>query len=197
VIHYLTPLCDSNPHAVIAYFYFTFTDTKKQTKEGFLRSVIRQLCGSRPDIPDPVSQLYRRLREQNHEPDQESLEKALNASVRDFSHVFLVLDGLDEVPTANGERRGLMELLVRIRNWALPSLHLLMTSRFELEIDRGIRRMQDPSRPAVIDLNEQKEINHDIQTFVALALAATEFEDWPKDMVEEATARLLERADGM
>jgi len=182
---------------VVAYFYFTFADVAKQTKDGFLRSVIRQLCGSRPDIPGPVSQLYHHPRKQNHEPDQKSLQRALRASMEGFSHVFMVVDGLDEAPTAGGERSGLVELLLRIREWELPSLHLLITSRFDPELDRGLHRAMGSGIAEVMDLDEQKEVGHDIETFVASALAAPAFEDWPGAMVAEATTKLVEKSKGM
>jgi hypothetical protein len=62
-----------------------------------LRSLIVQLCGRRPDTPKLLLDL-RCFRDVNHQPDLESLETTLLASIQDFKTIYLVVDALDECP---------------------------------------------------------------------------------------------------
>lgn len=162
-----------------------------------LRSLVRQLCGSRPDIPEELREL-RRLRDMNHEPDEGKLEEALRATSQGFSEVFLVIDALDECPTTGDERRGLLKLLCRVHGWGLPSLHLFITSRFERDISQTLGPLFCQLSAVIIPLDQRpQEVNNDIKTVIEAELASSTFESWPQETKDKARATLVEKADGM
>ncbi|KAK1763946.1 hypothetical protein QBC33DRAFT_518125 [Phialemonium atrogriseum] len=197
VISHIQDACKDDPHKALAYFYFSFANEKKQTRGGMLRSLIRQLCGSRPDIPEQLREL-RRLRDMNHEPDEGELEEALRATSQGFSEVFLVIDALDECPTTGDERRGLLKLLCRVHGWGLPSLHLFITCRFERNISQTLAPLFCQLSAVIIPLDQRpQEVNNDIKTVIEAELASSTFESWPQETKDKARATLVEKADGM
>ena len=84
----------SDPYTAIAYFYFTFSDVQKQNTENMLRSLIVQLCGRRTDTPQLLLDL-RAFRDMNHQPDLDDLQVTLQACVKDFKDVYLIIDAND------------------------------------------------------------------------------------------------------
>jgi hypothetical protein len=78
----------------LAYYYFSFTDSEKEnhlTGDGMLCSIIKQLCCQRPDTPEPLKALGAFM-DKGRRPDSETLERALDAAVRGFSAVYLIID---------------------------------------------------------------------------------------------------------
>ncbi len=129
VIHHLEENCRSDPYSILGYFYFTFTDDKKQNTENMLRSLIVQLCGGRPDTPKSLLKLQSSTKERNLQPSLKELEETLKASMQGFKKIYVVLDALDECPLIAGERHKLMNVLECVHRWGVAELHVLYTSR--------------------------------------------------------------------
>lgn len=119
-----------DPKVVIAYFFFSFSDLKKQNVDGMLASLIKQLYASRPDTPQRVESL-REYKKRGERPDTKTLEIALIAIVHGFTAVFIVIDALDECPTLNGEQKILLVSLSRIILMLPDNVHIFCTSRPE------------------------------------------------------------------
>lgn len=102
-VRHLRDLVGLIPRAAVAHFYFSFNDIKKQKVVGMLASITKQLCHSLMDrpIPDAVNLLLQ-YKEKNEYPDIESLEKALLATVHEFTDVYVFIDAIDECPAGDG-----------------------------------------------------------------------------------------------
>lgn len=61
----------------------------------------------------------------------------LRSTVGTFSHVYIVLDALDESP----ERPELLTLLDEIYKWGIDGVHVLATSRQERDIEGGLKSL--------------------------------------------------------
>ncbi|KAL6690781.1 ankyrin repeat-containing domain protein [Trichoderma pleuroticola] len=197
VISYLRDKYASQPSTAIAYFYFSFSDIKKQEVDGMLASLIKQICVHLSSIP----QLVKRLgdyKTKGERPDTRTLEAALIASTLKLSSVHFVIDGLDECPLLNNQREKLLKSLNYILAKAPKNLHIFLTSRKERDIDLKIRGLLSPPKRVEIDLlARQRKLDEDIRRYIISTLATDNFKDWPVDIKEEVKQSLIEKADSM
>lgn len=160
-----------------------------------LRSIIKQLCSRRPDIP-PASSKLRRFREINHQPDNESLENAFKESAHDFTRVYVIIDALDECPLQ--QRNTLLDVLLNIQKLGLTNLHILYSSRQEPDIELMFR--PSISRHDITEINletRRQEINKDIRIYIDKEIASPSFDSWPPSIKENAKTALVGKAHGM
>lgn len=94
VIKYLKDQYEQDPETALAYFFFSFGNIEQQKVSVMLSSLVRQLCASRPDTPQPVKR-FEEYMAKGERPDIETLEAALICAVSGFSAVFIVVDALD------------------------------------------------------------------------------------------------------
>lgn len=203
VIYHLKSLRNSDQCKALAYFYCDFNELSTQKTTNILSSLIRQLCSQRPDTPQAVSNL-RQVKDAGQFPDLKQLEDTLQETTSEFGDVYLVIDALDECLETNkegGRRRDeLLQTLRRINRWALPNIHLLITSRPEYDIELEISSLLDDSQNAItIDLhNQHTEVNNDISTYIDERFATqTNFRSWPVHLKSEARSALIKKADNM
>ncbi|KAL6832831.1 ankyrin repeat-containing domain protein [Trichoderma camerunense] len=199
VINYLKDRHTLKPSTALAYFYFSFSDIKRQQVNGMLASLIGQICSDRPG----VSQLHaiKRLNDyktKGQRPDTQTLETALLSSASGCSAVYIIIDGLDECPLLGGQREQLLNSLRRVLAAASDNFHTFLTSRREPDIDLRIRPLLSSPAEIEIDfLNYQQAIDNDIRQYINLTLAAEKFNTWPEEVKEEARQSLIKKADCM
>jgi hypothetical protein len=186
-----------DPTAAVAYYYYSFNDEKKQTVDGMLCSLIKQLCCRRPDTPAPLLAL-REYKDKGHRPDKKSLENTLAATFRGFSDVFLIIDALDECPSRNCERETLLDCICHIHEGKHQNLHLLCTSRREADIEAALEPLLSSGPNIDIDLSRYKRaVDHDIGLHVDTMLAGRAYDPWPENLKKEARGILIEKSEGM
>ncbi|KAG7294228.1 hypothetical protein NEMBOFW57_004298 [Staphylotrichum longicolle] len=197
VINSLRDRHSSDPRTALAYFYFSFSDARKQDVIGMLASIVKQLCARRPLLPQLVERFYE-YQERGERPDTKTLEAALLAVLDGFSMVHIVIDALDECPRLNNERQRLLDTLGRICKTAPANLHLFCTSRKEADIDATLGLLLSPPHRTAIDLTRvESEHVQDIGLYIDSILASSDFGSWQNDLKNDARAVLIDRADGM
>jgi ankyrin repeat domain-containing protein 50 len=124
-----------DPLVGIAFFFFVFDDDAKQDASAMLRALILQLSSQRGDDYRLLSEL--RDSHPDAIPPNEALIRCLRQLIRAFKDVYIVLDALDESP--RGEHRGdILQVLADMRIWSESGLHLLVTSRDEVDIRESL-----------------------------------------------------------
>ncbi|KAE9381121.1 hypothetical protein N431DRAFT_1674 [Stipitochalara longipes BDJ] len=203
VIYHIKSLHNSDPYTALAYFYCDFNDISSQKTTNILSSLIRQLCSQRPDTPLAVLNL-RQIKDAGQFPELKQLEDTLRETTLEFGDVYIVIDAIDECPEINedGEtpRHELLQSLQRIHGWALPNIHILITSRPEHDIELEMNSFFSDSRTAkAIDLhNQSTDVNNDISTYIDERFASqANFRSWPIDLKLEARSALIKKADNM
>ncbi len=127
--------CKTSVRNTIAYYYFDCNESKKQTCEGFARSLIAQLCGQNSENSKTMESLFAQCGEGQREPDIESLSQALRKLTDHFEEIYFVVDALDECVD-----RSLVILLIdEVCGWHMQNLHILVTSRKDMIIERGFQ----------------------------------------------------------
>jgi hypothetical protein len=146
----------------IAFFYFSFSDEAKQDDNGILRTLLLQLSVQLQDGERDLEQL--RALYKSGSPPVHALLDSLRRFLERFRDTYILLDALDESPR-DCKREGVLRAIQVIRSWSIPGVHLLVTSRNELDI----RESLNPSRDQGISLRNS-EIDRDIANFVSYQL---------------------------
>jgi len=172
-----------------ASFYFTFSDTDKQSYNSLLRSLVVQLGWKKPSL-SMLAETYEKS--SRTRPPRDTLEKILLLAIEAFDEVFLLLDALDECPDTDETRQGVLDGLERLMQ-RTSKLRVLATSREVSDVRECMRVL----RADVIAIHTQA-VNKDIQTWVLNWL----LRDRKLRSLDVATKTLIEetishKADGM
>lgn len=189
IIDDVAPVCQPNGRNILAYYYFDFSEIKKQTCEGLVRSLVTQLFSQSSDTSKTMEALFVQCGEGQREPTTKSLAQALRELTEQFDEIYLVMDALDEcveIPTV-------MSLLDEIRGWRIQNLHILVTSRNEVIIEKGLRLL----------ITDQIHIQNvlvdaDIKLLVRQCLRSDpELSRWSEPIKAEVEKILYEGSKGM
>jgi hypothetical protein len=148
----------------IAFFYFKFDDASKQGQPAIVRALMLQLAAQSSDCETDLIRLYASCNPES--PTSERSIEYLQHMVRRFRSVYLFFDALDE-SRWNKKPESVLALVSKMRDWRLPGLHLLVTSRKE----PTIREYLSPSLGEDLVL-ENSGIKNDISNFIFFKLNA-------------------------
>ena len=102
VEHLKTYVKDKETEARIAYYCFDFNDHAKQTAQGCVQSLVKQVFEQSYDVSDALRSCYN---DTPHEtPSLVKLVEVLIAMLNDGPKTFLVIDALDECKEHDNER---------------------------------------------------------------------------------------------
>ena len=147
----------TRPGIGIAFFFFKFDDETKQDASGMLRGLILQLSSQCEDTHD-LDALYVRYRDTA--PPYDALIECLKQIVSRFRDVYLILDALDECPLVSN-REAMLDTLVQLHNSLGNRVHILATSREEIDIKDAIGSLLDGKIPM-----RNQEVQRDIALFI-------------------------------
>ncbi|KIJ28059.1 hypothetical protein M422DRAFT_270694 [Sphaerobolus stellatus SS14] len=180
---------EANSTTVLAYFFFSYTDDKKQTVYNMLSSIAAQLCKRIQNIPSEVVSLYK---ENITRPPSSVLLSIIKCISRLFRKTYIVLDALDEVSFP--ERDPILDVL-RELVWrsGLSNPNLLLTSRREPYLEAGIGHLGFEE----ICLTTPR-VDEDIKLYVSETVAReARFSKWSDTLKMEIIEILITKADGM
>ncbi|KAH6870903.1 ankyrin repeat-containing domain protein, partial [Thelonectria olida] len=146
----------ANPRIGIAFFFFTFNDQSKQDASAMLRALVLQLSSQLDDNRSLVSRLYC-----NGSPPDLALMYCLHQLVRAFKDVYIVLDALDESPR-DKHREAMLQYLAELRAWSEPGLHLIVSSRDEVDIREELGAL-----PEETIMMKNDSVDRDIASFIS------------------------------
>jgi hypothetical protein len=193
IVEHLLQHCHDDASMVMTYFYFDFKDTQKQDPELMLHSLLCQLLQRSVVIPKSVDALFSSCENGKRQPSLHTLLDVTRQVAREFAHVYVVLDALDEC----AQRSELMDMLETVAGWQLDNLHLLMTSRRERDIESSLESYL--GKEDVVCL-QRDVVNQDIQRYVQQRLRVDKgLAKWNKDATvrQEIEAALMGGAHGM
>ncbi|KAF2846474.1 HET-domain-containing protein [Plenodomus tracheiphilus IPT5] len=192
-IEHLLQHCHDDVSMVTAYFYFEFNDTQKQDPELMLRSLLCQLVQRLVMIPKGVDALFKACENGQQRPSVHALLEVTRQAARDFRHVYVVLDALDECT----QRSELMDMLETVAGWRLDNLHLLMTSRKERDIETSLESYVGEKDTVCL---QRDVVDQDIQRYVQQRLRVNKsLAKWNKDAAirQEIETAMMRGACGM
>jgi Cdc6-like AAA superfamily ATPase len=180
----------TSPAARLAFYYFVFNDSQKQSPDLMLRSVLFQLLEQSSRVPVTLASAIASQKT----PTIGELLKMLRELLEDGScQSYIVLDALDEC-TSQDE---LLEILEKIASWNINNLHLLLTSRPEPDIKYAMEAIV-PSQMCICLQTEL--VNADIRKYVSQRLLEDrKLKKWKRDpkSQNQIETKLAEGAQGM
>lgn len=124
------------------------------------------------------------------------MKMELQSVLKLSGQTFLVIDALDECPIGDKHksRTRVLALLTEISGWALPNLHILVTSRKEPDIDMALAPLVNLSSISILSSQVQPDIRRYIKSQLDNDL---ELKKWSSLIKEEIKNTLVENAHGM
>ncbi|KLO93455.1 Uncharacterized protein LW94_6370 [Fusarium fujikuroi] len=162
-------------HAVI-YYYFDFSDGQKQTFENCLRSLICQLYGKFENIRRFLNVLHDTCTNGQEQPNMNALQAVFAEMAQSIGELWIVIDALDEC-SADERSARVLPWVKGISHSEQFNTHILVTSRPELDIEKGITAW---GRSKYATLVANKLIAEDIYAYV-------------KAKVRDPQSKLMER----
>ena len=181
--------CENAQDAVLALFYFSFSDSRKQSYESLLCSLVAQLGWKEPCR----SMLQREYDKPDRGlPGPEALEEMLLSSLGKHGDIFLTLDALDECSEDDEARRNMLDFLERLSDRA-PNLKIFATSR-ELQ---DIRECMNTLNADVLSVST-RPVDADIVRYVSSELSRDrKLNRWDGSTKTIIVDMFAEKADGM
>ena len=195
VIKHLLDRRDSDATLMVAYFYIDFSEEETQIPENMTRSLLKQIFCRSHSATQGLDSLYSDCANGTQQPTLDHLLSLLHRVLDGINDgdTFFIIDALDECK----EREKLLGLLKRIYEQKHPKLHILVTSRQELDIEKSLKPMTNDEARICIQSNLVQE---DILTYIQDRLETDDrlerFKLRPK-IQEKIREALIEKADGM
>ncbi|KAK8229363.1 hypothetical protein HDK90DRAFT_356194 [Phyllosticta capitalensis] len=120
----------------IIYFFFDFKTEEKQSLDKMARSLIYQLFKARPEGCMGLVSLFTECRNGSEQPTRTSLLKTLASLLEAFDEVRMVIDAVEEANQKDKQK--LIDWIRTISESRIPSLHFLVSSRQEPDIERAL-----------------------------------------------------------
>jgi hypothetical protein len=193
IIEHLLQHCHEDSSMVTAYFYFDFNDTQKQDPELMLRSLLSQLLQRSATVPKGIDALFSACDNGHRQSSLHALLEATPQVMQQLTHVYIVLDALDECT----QRPELMDVLETVAEWQLDNMHLLMTSRKERDIESSLESYVKEEDSICL---QKDVVDKDIQRYVQQRLSDDKtLAKWNKDAAvrQEIEGALIRGARGM
>ena len=200
VVQDIKALCDAG-NASMAYFYFDFRNAGKQGLQDLVRSLLIQLSAPSASRCDTLSNLYSAHDKGKNQPGDRDLVECLKRMLKlpDERPTYLIIDALDESPNSPGipsPREKVLQLVEELVELCLPSVHICVTSRPEIDI-RNVLEPLTLHRVSLHDQSGQKEDIADYVRSVVYSRSEQIMRRWRTEDKELVIKSLSERADGM
>ena len=186
--------------ASLAYFYFDFRNTNKQNLRDMVPSLLTQLSASWDPHCDILSRLHSDHDRGTKQPSDSVLVECLKQmlTLSDRRPVYLIMDAVDECPNNSmpSPRECVLQLVRELVDLRLPSLHICVTSRPEIDI----RDALDPLTSLRVSLHDQTGQKQDIADYIRSVVYSDSepiMKRWRAEDKELVIETLSERADGM
>jgi hypothetical protein len=127
----------SSQDSAIAYYYCDFSDSKSLQTCNILGVIVRQLL-EKIVIPDDLEeQIYCYYRHGTRTPTDSELVATLTSISKQFSKVFIFIDGLDEC--GKEEQSTILSMVHQLSQSRFPTVKVLITSREEAVISASLK----------------------------------------------------------
>ena len=185
--------------ASLAFYYCDFRDEEKRDLRGLLSSLLFQLCDQSDFYCKTLSGLYSTHRNGSQSPDETALTECLKdmLSSPEEAPVFLIVDALDECPSASGtpsHREEVLTFLEDLVNIRPQNLRICLTSRPEVDI----KDILEPLDFHSISLHDEEGQRQDILDYVkSIVHSDAKMRKWTAENKDLVIDVLSGKANGM
>ncbi|KAF7983634.1 hypothetical protein HWV62_20572 [Athelia sp. TMB] len=192
-IENIQTFCEIKPSARgYAYFFFDGTSAQSGTLDydNITRSIITQLsdrCGDA--VPNALMEMYSKCDSGHRQPLESQLEYTLSGILKIFSNTYIVIDSLDECV----QKADVLKWIQSIASENAGSLHIMLTSRPEPDIIRGLTSMAALRK---ILLEGQSSLD-DINAYLDARLNLPDMDQWDEHEKQTIKNAVSDGSDGM
>lgn len=189
VVEHIKTICNKDSQCQYIFYYFDFSDSKKQEVAGLLRSLLAQLASRDLKTLKEIERLYNQNGCGKQQPDKKSLLSILLSVLRSPLRTYLIIDALDEC----SQRGEMLGMLSDIYQQCSEEVNVLVTSRKERDIELALDRLASSS----IGI-QQTVVDADIRIHLKTCLVEdAKLKRWPSAVKEEMEDALVRGAHGM
>ncbi|KAL7934707.1 hypothetical protein V8C35DRAFT_34444 [Trichoderma chlorosporum] len=187
---------------LLAYYYFSFQNKESQNlrnlKCAILVQLLKKLCIPHPEKEDVffIPRAFRDLYDAHfpsRSPPMEELDSLLIKVINLSKETFLVIDALDECDSQL-VRDEILNFLADLLKRVETSLHILITSRREVDIETKISQLSIPTTSVTL---RATEVDNDIRNHLQVLMTEDPFTAWSTPLKERVIRHLVENADGV
>uniref|UniRef100_L2FQ15 Nacht and ankyrin domain protein n=1 Tax=Colletotrichum fructicola (strain Nara gc5) TaxID=1213859 RepID=L2FQ15_COLFN len=184
--------------ACLAYFYFDFNDSSKQTLDSLLRSLIQQCSQKNEASKACIHDLWKsRPARRDEQPTTQQLYDCLVKILNQSDETWVIIDALDECTTRDGSYvDGILSFIKQLKQDTIGSTHILVTSRSVEDIERSFTEWAQ--KECFISL-QHSLIQDDIQAYIRHELRpGGRFDRWQgTPRLQQIESTLMAKVDGM
>jgi hypothetical protein len=189
VVEHIKTISKNDSQCQYIFYYFDFSDSKKQEVAGLLRSGLAQLASRDLKTLKEVEKLYSQNDRGKQQPDKKSLLSILLSVLRSSLRTYLIIDALDEC----SQREEMLRMLTDIHRQCSEEVNILVTSRKE----RDIELVLDSLASSNIGI-QQTAVDADIRIHVKTCLVKdVKLKRWPPAVKKEMEDALVGGSHGM
>lgn len=153
--------------ASLAFFYCDFRDDDKKSLRGLLSSLLLQLCYWSDSYSTILSDFYSEHDYGSRRPSENAVIGCLKSILEcpGQAPIFIIIDALDECSNTSGVPSSREKVLLFVKELVhlhLPTLHICITSRLEVEITTFLR----PLAFHQVSLHDEVGQKQDIVDFI-------------------------------
>ena len=200
VIQDIMTLCETGLASMAYYYdYYDFRDTEKQNCRNLILSLLSQLSDRSDLCCYILHRLYVTHNDGAHKPTDDVLIQCLKETLTlsNDRPTYIIMDALDECPDTCGmpsPREVVLDFVKELVELSLPTLHICITSRPEIDI----RTVIEPLTSRRVSLHDETGQKKDIVEYVSSAVREdARMGKWREKDQKLVIETLSERADGM
>lgn len=190
----LTPACNSmSPMTALIYFYFDFSDSRKQTHRAMVNSFIWQIYTQSSEPSAVLNQVFYSCHDGHNEPSNTQLYEILHDYLKRFTDVYIVIDAQDETTDPAETFHFISSTLDRGKD----KLHVLVTSRGGIELNPFLKHVSKAGNTLAL---QKQPMIQDITHYIRERLQSDPaLERWRKmpSLRLSIEKEILQRSDGM
>lgn len=175
-------------NATVAYYYCDYADHSTLLFSTFLGTITKQLLERFVDIPMDIEE---RIQNGCKSPDNGDMTEILLSVLRNFARVYLVIDGIDELPIA--DQRAICLISEKFEDFTDVEIKLFISSRTNTLIMKPLRGF----RIELSVTNISSDIECFIRARVRSSLDSAELKIRNPALEEEIVRALQEGAKGL
>ena len=185
--------------ASMAYYYFDFRDTDKQSRRKLLFSLLSQLSARSDLCCYILHHIYVTHDNGSHKPTDDVLIQCLKETLTSSNDrpIYIIMDALDECPNTFGmpsPREVVLDFVKELVELSLPHLRICITSRPEIDI----RTIIEPLTTRRVSLHDESGQTKDIVEYVNSVVRSDMcMGKWREEDQKLVIDTLSEEADGM
>ena len=123
----------------VLYIYCDYRKEHEQTLDNLIASMLKQLLQRQIPIPENVRQSYHHYVTSDTRPDSKEMYTLLHSTLDQFSHIYIVVDAIDELNSSGEVRHAFLSDLKALQE--AHTINLMVTSRHIPEI---IQKLGEP-----------------------------------------------------